>query len=80
LALTGRFTIDEQLNARLSDLSLDGDGMILKLAGSYARPHLDRLEGRVFPLLAFTPGGLALRDVKLTAGENLMVSARFGAA
>jgi hypothetical protein len=80
LALTGQFTIDEALNARLSNLALDGDGMILKLAGSYARPHLDRLEGRVFPLLALTPDVLKLRDVELTAGETLRVRAQFGAA
>jgi hypothetical protein len=80
LALTGRLTIDEDFNARLSGLSLDGDGMILKLAGSYARPHLDRLEGRVFPLLAFTAGGLRLRNVELTAGATLHVRTEFGAA
>lgn len=80
LALTGRLEIDDQLNARLSNLALDGDGMILKLAGSYAKPHLDRLEGRVFPLLAFTPGGLKLHDMEITAGDSLLVRAQFGAA
>jgi hypothetical protein len=80
LALTGRLVIDDALNAKLSNLALDGDGMILKLAGSYAKPHLDRLEGRVFPLMAFTPGGLKLHNVELTAGESLMVRAQFGGA
>jgi hypothetical protein len=80
LALTGRIAIDDALNAKISDLKLDGDGMILKLAGSFAKPHLDRLEGRVFPLLAFAPGGLNLRNVEITAGERLRVHAVFGAA
>ena len=80
LALTGRLAIDDALNARISNLALDGDGMILKLAGSYAKPHLDRLEGREFSLLAFTPGGLRLRDVELTAGNSLLVRAQFGNA
>lgn len=80
LALTGRLTIDERLNARLSDLRLDGDGMILKLAGGYARPYLDRLDGRVFPLLAFSPGGLKLREVELLVGDDLVGRARFGSA
>ncbi len=75
LALTGRVAIDDQLQARISDLSLNGDGMVLKLAGSYARPYLDRLEGRVFPLLAFTPGGLQLRNIELTAAATLRVRA-----
>ncbi len=80
LALTGRLNIDDAMNARISDLSLDGDGMILKLASGYARPHLDRLEGRVFPLLAFTAGGLRLRNLELTAGDTLKVRAELGAA
>jgi len=80
LALTGKLAIDDELNAKLSNLALDGDGMILKLAGSYAKPHLDKLEGRTFPLMAFTAGGLRLHDVELTAGNTLRVQAKFGAA
>jgi len=80
LALTGKLAIDDDLNAKLSNLALDGDGMILKLAGSYAKPHLDKLEGRAFPLMAFTAGGLRLHDVELTAGNSLRVQAKFGAA
>ncbi len=80
LALTGKLAIDDELNAKLSNLALDGDGMILKLAGSYAKPHLDKLEGRAFPLMAFTAGGLRLHDVELTAGNSLRVQAKFGAA
>lgn len=80
LALTGRLMIDDELNARISGLALGGDGMILKLAGGYARPYLDRWEGRVFPLLAFTFGGLKLRNVELTAGDNVLVRAQFASA
>jgi hypothetical protein len=80
LALTGRLTVDDALNARISNLALDGDGMILKLAAGFARPHLDRLEGRTFPLLTFTPAGLSLRDVEMTVGETLRASAHFGVA
>jgi hypothetical protein len=54
--------------------------MILKLAAGFARPHLDRLEGRTFPLMTFTPAGLSLRDVEMTVGETLRVSAHFGTA
>jgi hypothetical protein len=80
LALAGRLDIDDELNARVSQLKLDGERMILSIAGNFARPHLDRLEGRVFSLRDFTPGGLKLRDVELTAGDVLQVRAQFGAA
>lgn len=80
LALTGRIAVDDALNAKIYNLALDGDGMILKLAGSFAKPHLDRLEGREFSLLAFAPGGLRLRDVQVTAGDSLQIHAQFGTA
>lgn len=78
LALSGHFEVDEQLNARLTGLTLGGDAMITKLAGGFIRPHLDKLEGRVFPLLALAPGELGLRDVKIATSGGLEVRAKFG--
>jgi len=78
LALTGRLDIDDAFNARLSALALDGDSMVVNLAGSFLRPRLQALEGRVFPLLAFSPGGLKLRDIELSVSPSLQVHARFG--
>jgi hypothetical protein len=78
ISLDGRLAIDDALNARLSGLTLGGDAMITKLASGYVRPHLDRLEGRVFPLLAYTAGGLELHDLELVAGPTLAIRARIG--
>ena len=78
LSLSGRVEIDDELNARFAGLTLGGDAMITKLAGGYIRPYLDRLEGRVFPLLAFSLGGLKLQEVELLAGPTLEVRARLG--
>ena len=80
LALTGRISIDDLMNARLTDLALDGDAMITKLAGGFIRPHLDRLQGKTFPLLAYTAGGLQLRDIELRAGPTLEIHAKLGSA
>jgi hypothetical protein len=80
LALTGRLSIDDQMNARLTDLALDGDAIITKLAGGFIRPHLDRLQGKTFPLLAYTAGGLQLRDIELRAGPTLEIHAKLGSA
>lgn len=80
LALTGRFEIDDGLKARLSNLALDGDAIILSLASGFARPHLERLEGRTFPLLAFSPAGLKVQELEFTASDPLQIRARFGAA
>jgi hypothetical protein len=80
ISLSGRLAIDDELNARFSGLSLGGDAMVTKLAGGYIRPHLDRLEGRAFPLLAYTAGRLKLHDIELLAGPKLAIRARFGSA
>ena len=78
LALSGELDLDEQLNARVSGLALGGDAMITKLAAGFARPHLDKLEGRSFPLLALTPDGLPLRDVEIATHGGLEIRAKFG--
>ena len=78
LALTGRLEIDDEFNARLSSLGLDGDAMVTNLAGSFLKPRLQQLEGKVFPLFAFLPGGIKLRDIQVSVAPALHVQARFG--
>lgn len=78
LSLDGNLEVDEQLTARLSGLTLGGDAMITKLAAGFAKPHLEKLEGRSFSLLTPALGGLQLRDVEMTTREGLEVSAKFG--
>jgi hypothetical protein len=78
LALTGRLEIDDDFNARLSSLGLDGDAMVTNLAGSFLKPRLQQLEGRLFPLLAFLPAGLKLRDIQVSVAPALHVQAQFG--
>jgi hypothetical protein len=78
LAVTGRLDVDAAFNARLSSLALDGDPMVTGLAGSFLRPRLQQLEGRTFPLLAFSPGGMKLRDIEMSVKPDLRLQARFG--
>jgi hypothetical protein len=78
VTLSGDLDLDEQLNARLSNLRFNGDGMVANLAGGFIRPYLARFEGRAFPLMSFALGEVSLRDVALEAGETLRISAKFG--
>ncbi len=78
LSLSGNLDVDEQLNARVSGLTLGGDAMITKLAAGFVRPQLDKLESRVIPLLALAPGGLKLRDVEIATRDGLDIRAKFG--
>ena len=76
--VTGGLEIDEQLNARLRDLSCAGEGALGGLASGFITPYLQRFDGRSFALAALPLGELKLRDVRLAAGADLRVSARFG--
>lgn len=78
LALTGRLDIDDEFNARLSSLGLDGDAMVTNLAGSFLKPRLQQLDGKTFPLFAFLPKGIQLRDIQVAVAPALQVQARFG--
>jgi len=78
LSLSGKLDIDEQLNARLSGLTLGGDAMITKLAAGFVRPQLDKFEGRVFPLFALPLGELKLHDVEIATNDGLRIRAKFG--
>ena len=78
LSLSGNLDVDEQLDARVSGLTLGGDAMITKLAAGFVRPQLDRLEGRVISLRALAPGGLPLRGVEIAVRDGLEIRAKFG--
>lgn len=78
ITVSGQIAIDDQLTGRLSDLRFTGDGMIANVAGGYIRPLLAQFEGRTVPLLAFSLGDLRLRDLQISGGESLRVSAEFG--
>jgi hypothetical protein len=74
----GSVALDEQLNARLSGLECAGEGALGTLACGFIAPHLARFNGRGFPLMALPPGEVKLRDVRIAAGRELRVTARFG--
>lgn len=80
VALNGKLEVDEQLDARVSGLAITGDAMIEKIVSGFAKPHLDRWEGRTISLASFTPAGLKARSVELTAGSQLELRAKFVAA
>ncbi|HEX8680505.1 MAG TPA: hypothetical protein VF683_11120, partial [Chthoniobacterales bacterium] len=73
-----KLDLDEQLNARLSGLTCNGDGAIGALACGALQPHLQKMNGRSFSLMALPLGEVRLRDVRLAGGERISVRAEFG--
>ncbi len=80
IRVTGQLDLDRELNARISGLNCKGDGAIAAIACGVLDPHLQRLEGREFPLMSLPLGEIRLRDVRLAVSDKLSVTAEFGSA
>jgi hypothetical protein len=80
IRITGQLDLDEELNARVSGFDCTGDGAIASVACGVLKPHLQKIDGREFPLMSLPLGEVRLRDVQLAVGDKLSVTAEFGSA
>jgi hypothetical protein len=78
LRISGSVAIDQQLQAKLSGLACDGDGTLATLACGAIAPHLQRFNGREFSLMALPLGEIKLRDVRISTGRKIRLTAEFG--
>lgn len=78
LRTRGRLIIDEALNLRFADLSLEGDGLFGSLVVALAQQYLRRLESTTIALTSFSLGRLKLRDLHISCTDEMRVEAAFG--
>lgn len=78
IRIKGRVDVDDELVATLSDLRAEGEGVVGSLASGIVEHHLKPHEGRRIPLVAFSLGDVALRDLKIAVKNDVQVSAEFG--
>ena len=78
IRVTGQLDLDDELNAKISHLVCKGDGAIASVACGVLTPHLQKLDGREFPLMSLPLGEVRLRDVRLAVTDKLSVTAEFG--
>jgi hypothetical protein len=76
--ITGRVDIDDELNATVSRLDAEGEGVVGSMASGLVRSKLKPFEGRTFPLMTFSLGDVSLRDLKIDVKNNVQVTAEFG--
>ena len=76
--ITGRVDVDDEMNATVSKLDCDGEGMIGTMAAGLLKGKLKPYEGKTFPLMTFSLGDVSLRDLKIDVKNNVQVSAEFG--
>ena len=79
VVVTGHLDLDDQLNLRIRELAVTGDGMIATIATGFLRPRFVEVEKRVIPLAAYSFAGVALHGVRLSGGNALRIEAQFGA-
>jgi hypothetical protein len=80
LTAVGQLEIDDQLNARLSNLGVMGEGMIANMAQGMIQPRLAEWNGRVIPLGDYIAAGLKVSDLQITTGEKVRLEATFAPA
>jgi hypothetical protein len=78
LHVKGKVDVDDELNATVSELSATGEGMIGTMAAGIVQNKLKAYNGKVFPLMTFSLGDVALKDLKIDVKNNVKVSAEFG--
>lgn len=76
----GQLDITDDFVARVSQLKCKGDGAIGSLACGVLEPHLQKLNGRTFPLMSLPLGEIQLRDVRIAVADTVQVTADFGTA
>lgn len=74
----GQLRVDDNLNAKLSALSCEGEGIVGGLAGNLIRPYLERFNNTELPLTAVSLGTVHLHDLRIEASASLKVQATFG--
>jgi len=66
------------MNATVSKLDAEGEGVIGSMASGLVKSKLKPYEGQTFPLMTFSLGDVALRDLKIDVRNNVQVTADFG--
>ena len=66
------------MNARISNLSCEGDEVLGPLVVGLIRPALARYNNLTRPLLSLPSPTMKLKDIHIRAGERLELYARFG--
>jgi hypothetical protein len=76
--IKGKVDVDDEMNATVSGLECKGEGMVGTMVAGVVQGKLKPYEGKVFPLMTFSLGDVALRDLKIDVKNTVKVSADFG--
>jgi hypothetical protein len=77
--VTGQVDLDAQLNATLSHLTCEGEGVAGKIAATFIAPKLKRVDGQTFPVASFGYAGMHIHELRITSVDPVIITATFGA-
>jgi hypothetical protein len=78
LRFRARLDIDDNLNGKLSELSVTGDDVLGPLMSGLIRPALAKYDTKTRPLMNFPATDMRLRGIDIAADHSLRVKADFG--
>ncbi len=76
--LAATLSVDDDLVATLGGLTCSGEGVVANAVAPVLTAKMADFNGRQFPLAAVSLGDVRLRDVAVSTGEHLTVTASFG--
>jgi hypothetical protein len=80
IRIKGKLEVDDELNAIVSDLDVDGEGVVGSMVAPVLQKKIRPYNGMRIPLVAFSLGDVILRDVKIIVKDSVQVTAEFGRA
>lgn len=78
LRFRARLDIDDNLNGKVSELTVNGDDVLGPLMSGLIRPFLAKHNGEIRPLMNFPATDMRLRGIDIAADRSLRVKADFG--
>jgi hypothetical protein len=78
LMFTARVQIDDDMNAKLTNLKCSGDDVLGPVIIGIMRPALQKYDNREKSILSFPDPSMRLRDVRVTVDDALHVKAEVG--
>ncbi len=78
LNFTARVDVDDKMNAKMTNLTVDGDEVLGPLIVNFIRPGLTKYNGMTRPLISFPSPDVHLKSVQLLGGDRIRLDATFG--
>lgn len=78
LRFTAHVDVDDQMNAKISNLNATGDEILGPLITELLRPALSKYDGKSKLLINFPNEKVKLKTVQIDAGERVTLDATFG--